>query len=415
MNNNNPLNFWQSFFGRGNNENDRFINQLYPNSSRVWGQKTAIWIDTSNAFRHYLEIPELRTVVNKRASLMSSNRPILINTKTGDVVKDHWLNDLIKKPNPTQSWSDVIYSLSVNDALYSNSFAYSPKRSFGIRNLMLPLPSDKMKILTTGKKLKQMETGGLIEGFEFDYNTDVEKLTFDDVVYFSTPDGINIINPTSRLESLKYPLSNLKAQYHKRNVLLENIGAIGILSAKNSDIGGAIPMTPEEKKEIQRDWFARQKDELIITESDVNWQPMSFPTKDLMLFEELTEDKIALIDAYGLNYNIFSNVKGSTFQNVRDGMRLTYSETIIPETQQMYDGITEQFGLDKEDLRLVASFDHIKVLQADENLKADALNKRADALNKINAAGVILDEEEQRAILQINKDSFGYSAGGSSK
>jgi hypothetical protein len=71
--------------------------------------------------------------------------------------------------------------------------------------------------------------------------------------------------------------------------------------------------------------------------------------------------------------------------------------------------------LDKEDLRLVASFDHIKVLQADENLKADALNKRADALNKINAAGVILDEEEQRAILQINKDSFGYSAGGSSK
>ena len=260
-----------------------------------------------------------------------------------------------------------------------------------------------------------METGGLIEGFEFDYNTDVEKLSFDDVVYFSTPDGVNIINPTSRLESLKYPLSNIKAQYHKRNVLLENIGAIGILSAKNSDIGGAIPMSPEEKKEIQQDWFTRQKDELIITESDVNWQPMSFPTKELMLFEELTEDKIAIIDAYGLNYNIFSNVKGSTFQNVRDGMRLTYSETIIPETQQMYDGITEQFGLADDDLRLVASFEHIKVLQADENLKADALNKRADALNKIIAAGVTLDEEERKALLQISKDSFGYSGNGSSK
>lgn len=402
MSNGNPLNFWNSFFGSGDNGNGRFINQFNGFSPRIWGQKTAVWIDTNNAFRHYLEIPELRTVINKRASLMASNVPFLLNEKTGEVVTDHWLNALMKKPNPTQSWSDVIYSLSVNDALFSNAFAYCPKRSFGVRNLMLPLPSDKMKVLTTGKKLAQMDKEGLIAGFEFDYNTDIEKLSWDDVVYFSTPDGVNIINPTSRLESLKYPLSNIKATYHKRNVLLENIGAIGILSAKNSDIGGAIPMTPEEKKEIQSDWFRRQKDELIITESDVNWQPMSFPTKDLMLFEELTEDKIAIIDAFGLNYNIFAQVKGSTFANVRDGMRLTYSETIIPETQQMYDSLTEQFGLDKEGLRLFADFSHIAVMQPDENLKADALTKRADALNKIILAGVVLSDEEKKIILDLD-------------
>jgi hypothetical protein len=387
MNNNNPLNFWQSFFGYNVDNNRRFINQFLPYQNRIWGQKTAVWIDTNNAFQHYLEIPELRTVVNKRASMMSNNKPVLIDVKSGEEITEHWLIDLMKKPNPTQSWADVVYSLSVNDALYSNSFAYAPKRSFGVRNLMLPLPSDKMKILTTGKTLRQMDKDGLIAGFEFDYNTDVEKLTWDDVVYFSTPDGINIINPSSRIEALKYPLSNLKASYHKRNVLLENIGAIGILSAKNSDIGGAIPMTPEEKKEIQRDWFARQKDELIITESDVNWQPMSYPTKDLMLFEELTEDKMALIDAYGLNYSIFSQSKGATFSNVRDGMRMSYNDTIIPETQQLYDSITEQFALDQDGLRLIADFSEIPILQKDENLKADALNKKADAIKKLFDAG----------------------------
>lgn len=392
MNNNNPLNFWNSFFGGNDDTNNRFINQFQPVQNRIWGQKTAVWIDTQNAFKHYNEIPELRTVINKRASMMSLNVPILIRESDGEIITDHWLNDLIKKPNPTQSWADVVYSLSVNDALFSNSFAYAPKRSFGIRNLMLPLPSDKMKILTTGRTLKQMDKGGLIQGFEFDYNTDIEKLTFDDVVYFSTPDGVNIINPSSRIEALKYPLSNIKASYHKRNVLLENIGAIGILSAQNSDIGGAIPMTPEEKTEIQRDWFARQKDELIITESNVNWQPMSFPTKDLMLFEELTEDKMALIDAYGLNYSLFSQSKGATFSNVRDGMRMTYNDTIIPETQQLYDSITEQFELDKEGLRLVADFTQIAVLQADENLKADALNKKADAIKKLSDAGFSLQE-----------------------
>ena len=54
MNNNNPLNFWQSFFGVDNNTQDRFINNWLPNQNRIWGQKTAVWIDTNNAFKHYL-------------------------------------------------------------------------------------------------------------------------------------------------------------------------------------------------------------------------------------------------------------------------------------------------------------------------------------------------------------------------
>jgi len=401
MNNGNNLNFWSSFFGLTDNQLGRFSNQNVPQYSRVWGQKTAVWVDTRDAFNLYLTIPELRAVINKRASMQSLNKPVLMRNDD-EIITDHWLNTLINKPNPTQSWADVVFSLSVNDALFSNAFAYSPKRSFGQRNLFLPLPSDKMKIELSGKKLNQMEKNGLIDGFKFCYDTDVEEnLTFDEIVYFTTPDGLNIVNPSSRLDSLQYPLSNIKASYHKRNVLLENIGAIGILSAQNSDIGGVIPMTPEEKTKIQRDWYSRQKDELILTEANVSWQPMSFPTKELMLFEELTEDKIAIIDAYGLNYYIFSQSKGSTFSNVRDGMRMAYNDTIIPETQQLYNSIIEQFGLDKEGYRLIADFSHIPVLQADENLKADAMVKRADALNKIIAAGVVLTEDEQRNILGV--------------
>jgi hypothetical protein len=83
------------------------------------------------------------------------------------------------------------------------------------------------------------------------------------MVYLVSDDGMNIIKPVSRVETLKYPLSNIRASYHKRNVLLENIGAIGILSAQNNDLGGAIPMTPEEKKKIQNDWYHRQKETLI--------------------------------------------------------------------------------------------------------------------------------------------------------
>jgi hypothetical protein len=390
------LNFFEAFFGINSEYQNRYINQmqrLLPWQTQLWGVKTPVWIDTNNAFEWFLSIPELRAVIDKRASMMSSNVPVLYD-KEGNVVTNHWLNDLIAKPNPMQSWGDVVYSLSVNDALYSNSFAYCPVRSMDVRNLMITLPSGKMQIDLSGATLKQMDVNGLITSFTFKYDAQkFEKLDLQDVIYLTTADGMSIVKPTSRLDALKYPLSNIKASYHKRNVLLENIGAIGILSAQNSDMGGVIPMTPEEKRTIQRDWYNRSKDELMITESQVNWTPMSYPTRDLMLFEELTADKLAIIDAYGLNYNLFSSDKGSTFSNVRDSIRMVYTDTIIPETQEMYNTIMQQMKLADEGYYLKADFSHLPVLQDDEQSKATAEKTKVETYSVMLRDGVISKQQ----------------------
>lgn len=383
-------------------EFNRYSNQnkvRLPPASQVWGKQEAVWLDTGDAWRLFIDIPELRAVIDKRATMMAANMPIL-HDKQGNVVENHWINDLIKKPNAVQSWSDIVYSLSVQDALYSNAVAYTPQRSAGIRNLLIPLPANKIIINLTGKKLKQMDKEELISTFTFTYDDGSrEELTWKDVLYLTTADGMNIVKPISRIDSLRFPLSNIQAQYKKRNVLLENIGAIGILSSKNSDMGGSIPMTPEERQGIQRDWYKRQKDELIITESDVNWQPMSYPTKDLMLFEELTADKMAIIDAFGLNANLFSSDKGSTFTNMRDSVRMAYTDTIIPETQQMYDSMMNQWGV--TEYHLEANFDHLPILQKDEVEKASVQKTTAETLEKVLAMGVALSEEEIKNLLHL--------------
>jgi len=381
---------------------DRYRNltrQIFPPAVQIWGKKEAVWLDTGDAWRLFIDIPELRSVVNKRATMMSSNVPTLFD-KDGNLVTDHWINDLINKPNGVQSWSDVVYSMSVQDALYSNVVAYCPVRSFGQRNLIITLPNNKIKINLSGKKLKQMEMNDLITSFVFTYD-DGSKETIDlaDSIYLTTADGMNIVKPISRIDSLRLPLSNIMASYNKRNVLLENLGAIGILSAQSNDMGGAIPMTPEERQKIQKDWYRRQKDELIITESNVNWQPMSYPTRDLMLFEELTEDKLAIIDAFGLNYNLFSSDKGATFSNVRDSIRMAYTDTIIPETQQIYDSMIAQWGLQGE-YYLKADFNHLPILQDDENQKATAHKTKVETVKMINEL-VPLTEEQLKQLLDL--------------
>jgi hypothetical protein len=325
----------------------------------------------------------------------------------GEKVEKHWIYELINNPNPMQSWSDVIYCLSVNDALYSNAFAFCPPRTANIRNLLVPIPSHKMQIKLSGKTLRQMDIDGLIDGYIFEYDTNkLEHFENEEILYFTTTDGINVINPTSKIVSLKYPLSNIKASYNKRNVLLENIGAIGILSAQKSDMAGAIPMDPQEKRGIQQDWYRRSKDELIITEANVDWKPMSFPTRDLLLFEELTADKLAIIDAFGMNANLFSSETGSTFTNVRDSIRMVYNDTIIPETEQLYRNISNQMGLSQEGLYLKPTFNHIKTLQEDQQIISNIENTKVDILAKLALLGVTYTADEIKNIIHLHNEEY---------
>jgi hypothetical protein len=178
-------------------------------STEFWGKKDPTWVDTNEPYELYIKIPELRTVINKRALMISGSVPKLMDSE-GVEVENHWVLDLIAKPNPTQSWSDVIYSLAVNDGLFNNSFAYCPQRSFDLRNLIVPLPSNQIKIKGTGKLLEQLDTDGLIENYEFWYNTkDHDTIEVKDMIYLNTPDGIHLINPVNRIDTLQYPLSNI--------------------------------------------------------------------------------------------------------------------------------------------------------------------------------------------------------------
>lgn len=400
-------NFWTNLFGISSGKNDNLMKMLSRKHNQFWGNTKPTWIDTDKPYELYIQIPELRTVINKRAIMMSSGVPKVCDLE-GNPVESHWMKDLIAQPNPTQSWSDVIYSLAVNDGLFNNSFAYCPKRSFDIRNLFVPLPSNQIKIVGTGKYLDQLDTNGLIKEFQFWYDTQKKDIIeVEDMVYMNTPDGINLLNPVNRIDTLKYPLSNIMAQYNKRNVILENMGAIGILSSKKSDMGGALPMTPEERNEIQADWLKRSKDKLVMTEADVDWTPMSYPTKDLMLFEELTEDKMAIIDAYGLSYYLFSQSKGSTFTNIKEGMRMSYQDTIIPETNQMYATMSQQLGLIDEGVYIKPDFGHIPVLQDDKNEESNTIvslvqNGVIDANEARTVLGYNEREEQERSVQALN-------------
>ena len=92
-----------------------------------------------------------------------------------------------------------------------------------------------------------------------------------------------------------------------------------------TDTGMGVGLSDEEQKRLNagyRSTYGMQtgKSDILMTEANVKWNPISYPTKDMMLFEEISSDFRIIIDTYGLNDNIFSREKASTFDNLDKGL-----------------------------------------------------------------------------------------------
>jgi hypothetical protein len=372
------------------------------------GQTTPDWINTTDLWAVYGRIPELHTVINKKANLMASANPKLCdidgnvlerNAKTENAYK------LIDRPTPMLTWGRMIQMTSINLSVTGNALIYTPRATFGTVGLLNPIAWNNVKIHFNKKGYKQIAKSGLIESFEIpmDSRGTFETFTPEEVIYLFEPDGINLVNTVSKLEALKMPLSNIEKQYTKRNVILKNLFSLGMLSGSNNDGMGALPVEGKDIDAIRKDMKKRHEGEVIISDKMWKFDPMTFPTRDLMLYEENYADFVTLCDAFGLKVDIFGNIlgKGSTFANVDGGERQTYTGTIIPETEHIYDEITSQLGLDLQGIYLKPDFSHIDVLKGDETKSASAMNQRAQALEKIQNLGVNLSEEEKRALLGL--------------
>jgi hypothetical protein len=115
---------------------------------------------------------------------------------------------------------------------------------------------------------------------------------------------------------------------------------------------------------------------------------MTFPTKDLMLFEEINDDFLTIIDAYGLNANIFSRQTGSTYENLSEGIKQAYQSTIIPEAEELAMNRSQLFNLISKGEWLELDYSHIAVLQENEREKAEVLEKKANAMKTLSELGI---------------------------
>lgn len=377
---------------------------LVRNHYRI-GQTGPVWLDTSKPYILYNTIPQLRKVIDRKAAMFANMDLKLIDKKSGKEIVDSEFQKLIANPNPMQSMNGWLKNYKSQEQIYGNQFMYKNKPS-AISKYPITLSNVSpyyVRPILTGKLFDQISMDGIISGYEYIENGGVtRRFEPSEILYSKLEDLDNPIIGTSPLMSLKFPLTNTKLAYEYRNVIMGELGAPRIISSAGKDQMGSIPMTTQEKEQIEDSFSkdygvsARKRKVKIIT-SPIEVINNSFPTKELMLFEEVDANEISIVDHFGLNINIFSG-KNQTYENVKNSLIQCYQDTIQVEADLFTQALAKFLGL-KENIQLVASYEHLSIMKENKQRGMLAVESIVKSLTQSVASG-ILDASQAKLILQ---------------
>lgn len=382
---------WSSWFG-GKHAERAFFN------SRVTmlGSKGPAYIDVAVPYRLFNEIPELNQVLNRGGSMFSNG---VWMYEDGEPLESDWDKLLNQRPNYLESANSFLKTRYLQRQVYANSFVYvnKPSGTMRVPAAIMNVSAAHMKPVLTGLIFDQTEMSGAVSAFQ--YCEMGKEKTFDtnSIIWSRINDLDNPLIGTSPLKSIRFPLTNTKLAYDYLNIISGDKGAIGVLSTASSDKSGALPVSKEERERMEKAYrndfgigADNDKQRVIVTPATVNWSPMSYPTKDLLLLEQIDANKLTICDHFGFNINIFSS-KAQTFENVRNAIIQCYQDTIIPEADIMAQEFTEALKTRKP---LKLDYSHLEILTN----KMDSLTGVVSALNQAVQGG-ILDREQAEQLM----------------
>lgn len=370
-------------------------------------KRTPVLVDMEDLIAVYQSCPPLQIVINEKADMLSNGVYKVRNKKTKEDLPDHWSYSLMKNPNPLQSQKEYIYEYGILNNIYANSFVYR-NRPFEGRppKTLWNLPPALIKIIPTGKLYEQSSLSEIIKEYVL-MGSEPRSFTPEEVIHTNTGISTSYLLSDSKMKALQLPISNIIGSLKTRNQFIYH-GPKIIISSKGQDGEGALPLSPNEKKRVE-DNFNKgygpgdHLNNTIVTTASLTSEKISYPTKDMMLFEENEEDFGWICGSYGMDRDIFPSVKGATNENKKQGLKTTYQTTIATEASAFANFIDTLLGLDDEGNECYLDYSHLPVMQEDQKQKADVAKTTAEAYSILLRDGVISHDQVAK-LMGVNSD-----------
>lgn len=355
-------------------------------------------VDQKKFLELFLQVPELQSIIGYKARVFSGMQIKAVNDAGEE--KDIPQIDLFHKPNPLQNFKEFASQYYILRSIFGNEFIHpvfgmdksNPKALWNLP----PMNAEAIAKPGNYNPFNMTELDELVLKYKFWYNNSQIEYDPDEIIHYNDNqvqfDKDKLRLGDSKLRPLVQPCENIKHAYEARGILISQ-SPRGILSNQSTDQLGRTDLTPEEKEKLHEDMrknygLTRKKWDVILTNATLGWTSMAADTGKMKLFEEVDADFRTIANQFNFPPEILQT--DSTYENKQKALVQLYQEAIMPEANEWLQGLANWMGLD---VRLVADFSHVAVLQADLQKRATALNQAATGLSKALTAGIVHPEE----------------------
>jgi len=313
------------------------------------------------------------------------------------------LYDLIQNPNQRQNRKEFTEEWLTYLLTTGNDYVWG-LRAEGMGDVfrqMAVLPS-----IVTEPIIK--ETGFLdpVIGYQVDYDT-ILQIPGDEVLHsiFIDPSyyGLDSRKGLSPLQAGYMSMNASNNRQEAASVMLQNKGAAGIISS-----GGNFPLTGEEADQLQgavdkKLGKAKNFNRVIATNADVNFTQIGMSAADLQIIEQGQLTLREICNLYSLDSSLFNDPANKTFNNRKEATKALYTESVIPTTQRLIDGLNSWLipswsERDRRNYKIILDLDHIEALQGDQKLEAEKDKIMMEGINIV--LNLPISEEGKKELLR---------------
>jgi phage portal protein BeeE len=401
------------------------------------------WLSLSNPSQYrqaVSENPVLYGCIDILASAAANGKKYLVDLNGEEIPWDtnspavkNARRLFLERPNPLQSVKEFNYERAYMFLTFGNNYVYlnNPMDRFdtdiiSVRTMM-NLPSEFVTVKQTGKIYDQVDLKGIIEKYSLINYSPIKEFDPSRIVHFN---DINIsevgnsIVGSSRLEVLKYPITNTQLCFEAMNVILKSRGMQGIIKANNKDATGTqIPLSASAKEDIDRtfrnDYGLRDSQkQYLISYSDIDFIKTIMNANELGIYSEFSNNAMIISNGLGVPPELYKTyITGATFENQIQAVRRLYQDTIIPKVENEDQYWTERLRMRDYGIEIKTDYSHVPALAENQKEKASSLSLNTSSAEKAYNNNIItwnqylelldIDPVENGDLLKYERDLNG--------
>jgi hypothetical protein len=350
-----------------------------------------------------LNNPVLLSIISLRCKIYSQMKIMHLNS-AGKPIENSSVLQLFKQPNYFQSQEDFLFQQMWFLSAVGTNLTYKVDSLGETKSMYNLLPSEidlnksnKVKsFIYTKAELKnygERKIKYTLDGEVFDISLKNLIPTYD------LANGLTIdslMKSPSRLKGISKTIENIEENLLSKNVNLKM--SQKYLMASQGD-GNEAQIQDGDRKDILSK--VSQKS-LLITNANIKAQHLVSDMKKLFLDEQFSNDALTCLNAFDMSkdvLNYFSN-GSSTYENKDKAMLNYVQNSIQPDANNTMNSFASAFGLIDKGESLVASYNHLPVMQLVTKAKIETLQLYQSTL-------IYENPEEQRRLSNEFKLTLG--------